>query len=290
MAMPPSKRPRCDQPHGEHADADDDVDGDVPSRDIPGSVGNAVPGTDPGIAVDAAKISLDALHVLILKHLEESGVRTDLVQSLRTELHAGKFNYTVESCLYKVFRYAREHVVEVSVAGLAGVLGTVEVKAASLVHTLQANIETLTNTPVREQRLLHQGSELKPAECLAARGISPLSASITIVRVIPEVLYIIGGMDDEDKSVPSLEVFNRSTCTWTPLPPMAWLGQVWLQLQWMASYMPSAVVLCLLTRTLGTSLSLSCRWLWPRFLTRELECGIHCRPWPRPGPLSLRLR
>merc|ERR1719375_1048458 len=91
--------------------------------------------------------------------------------------------------------------------------------AASTARDLKAAIQAQAAVPLTEQRLIHGENELDDERPLAAQGVTPMSPSMSLLRLASCKIYALGGRDG-GQYLPNVEVFDLRTGAWAPLPPM----------------------------------------------------------------------
>ena len=131
---------------------------------------------------------MDELSALVLEHLTAGGVRTSVVDEVREELR----NYredVVTSSLYRIFQFAMDGVLRVHVATLGGTECTVETSLETTVKDLKEAIEVEMGIPMTQQGLFYGVCELKDSKLIATYRISPLSPSISLLRVCKHLLW-----------------------------------------------------------------------------------------------------
>jgi len=164
-------------------------------------------------------IQAEALHALLLAHIEHLGVDEELARSLRSEL-THKLDGVAGSSLFNLYQFAIGGSVQVALHNLAGLLCTIEATTASTVRDLKVALEKQKGIPMHEQVLLRRGKQMQDSEVLAAYQISPLDPSVTVVRVRIPRIYVLGGCDMDGEVLATMEAFDSTLGTWQAVAPM----------------------------------------------------------------------
>jgi len=119
----------------------------------------------------------------VLEYLQAAGLQAELISKVREELVVPG-SEPPDSRLTKLFNYAADGAMEVTVARLSGETDRFEVWQWTSVRDLKAEIEARMQIPRGEQVLLKNGRELKGNDdCLAAHRITFTNANLEVLLV-----------------------------------------------------------------------------------------------------------
>jgi len=159
-----------------------------------------------------------AMHDLLLEHLEHLGLGEAIVEPLRGEL-AKRRERAEGSVLLQLYQYAAEGMLSLALFNMSGSNVRLSASISTTGRELKSMYAKHAAVPVREQQLIHQGKVLPDGDLLAQHRVSPFDSSITVVRVRPPKIYVLGGVAD-DQSLSSVEVLDTADHTWETLPSM----------------------------------------------------------------------
>merc|ERR1719160_2297043 len=100
--------------------------------------------------------------------------------------------------LFQMYMYAAEGVLSLALFNMSGAQVQLNADIATTVREVKVSYAEHTSVPVREQQLVFRGNTLQDADVLATHGISPLESHISVVRVRPPLLYVLGGLAAEE--------------------------------------------------------------------------------------------
>lgn len=158
------------------------------------------------------------LHQILVEHLEHLGIDEELLGPLRLELNKRR-EHAEGSILYQLYLYAAEGLLNLALSNMSGSSVRLNVGVSTTGRELKGMYAANAFVPVREQQLVYKGQVLPDGDALAVHHVSPFEPHITVVRVRPPKLYVLGGLADE-KALSSVEVLDTADHTWETLPSM----------------------------------------------------------------------
>lgn len=159
-----------------------------------------------------------AFNQILLEHLEHLGLGEAVVEPLRGEL-AKRRDRAEGSVLFQLYLYAAEGLLSLALCNMSGSHVRLNADVSTTGRELKTMYAEQAAVPVREQQLVYQGKVLPDSDLLASHRVSPFDSNITVVRVRPPKLYVLGGLGD-DKSLASVECLDTADHTWETLPSM----------------------------------------------------------------------
>ena len=145
---------------------------------------------------------------MMMNHLRAAGIRQETVSSLEMELTA--LSTRAATPLLALMRYAKLGRVRVTV--IAALSGThvcdLEMHLMKTVVELKHLIEKHTGFPAWLQKLVPaEGLEpMRSHDTLAGCGVTPLQSIIQVGRIIPSMMYVVGGVHCGETWEPAFRV------------------------------------------------------------------------------------